>query len=137
MPWEISAGLAGASLLVFAVLAAVTLAEVRKTRRSAADLTAALDRHVPAIRQNLDEIGRSADALSALLRALSERASETGARFEGVAGEIRDIERDLQEGFVAPLHRLAAGVSALFAFGAALRGFRRTFRRGRRGKGKP
>lgn len=137
MPWEISVGLAGASLLVLAVLAAVTLVEVRRTRRSAAELTAALDRHVPAIRQNLDEIGRSAGALSASLRALSEGALETGARFEHVAGEIRDLERDLQEGLVAPLHRLAAGVSALFAFGAALRGFRQTFRRGRRRKGKP
>ena len=136
MSWEFGVGLAGASLLVFAVLAALTLAEVRRTRRSAAELAATLDRHVPAIRRNLEGIGRNADALGASLRLLSERASETGARFENIAGEIRDLEKGLQEGLLAPLHRLAAGVSALFAIGAALRRLRHPFRR-RRGKGRP
>ena len=136
MPWEISAGFAGASLLIFAVLAAVTVAEIRRAGRNAAELAATLDRHVPAIRQNLDEIGRGANALSASLRTLSERAAETGREFENAAGRIRDLERDVQENLVAPIQRIAAGVSALLAVGAALRGFRHPFRRGRRGKGR-
>lgn len=136
MPWEISVGLAGASLLVFAVLAAVTVAEIRRTGRSAAELTTTLDRHVPAIRQNLDEIARSSNSLAASLHSLSERAAETGRGFENVAGEIRVLERDVQENLVAPVQRVAAGVSALLAVGAALRGFRHPFRRRRRGKGR-
>jgi ABC-type transporter Mla subunit MlaD len=132
MPWEISVGLAGASLLVFAALAAVTLAEIRRTGKNAAELAATLDRHVPVIRQNLDEIGRNANALGASLRALSERASETGRGFENAAAGIGDLERDVQENLVAPLQRIAGGVSALIAFGAALRRFRHPFRRGRR-----
>ena len=136
MPWEISAGFAGASLLIFAVLAAVTVAEIRRAGRNAAELAATLDRHVPAIRQNLDEIGRGANALSASLRTLSERAAETGRGFENAAGRVRDLERDVQENLVAPMQRIAAGVSALLAVGAALRGFRHPFRRGRRGKGR-
>lgn len=137
MPWEVSVGIAGASLLVFAVLAAVTIAEIRRTGRNAEELTATLDRHVPAIRQNLDEIERSAGALSASLRALSERASETGKGFENVAGEIRDLERQLEERLVAPIRRITAGLSALFAVSASLRGVRHPFRRRRRGKGRP
>lgn len=137
MPWEVSVGIAGASLLVFAVLAAVTIAEIRRTGRNAEELTATIDRHVPAIRQNLDEIERSAGALSASLRALSERASETGKGFENVAGEIRDLERHLEERLVVPIQRITSGLSAIFAVGAALRGVRHPFRRGRRGKGRP
>ena len=136
MPWEIGIVLAGASLLVFAVLATITFAEIRRTERNVAELAATLDRYIPSILQNLDEIGRNASALSASLQAISARVSETGKGFQRVAGEIRVVERDLQEGLVAPLQRLATGVSALFAFGAALRGFRRTFRSGRRGKGR-
>jgi len=134
MPWEISVGLAGASLLVFAVLAAVTVSEIRRTVRSAATLTAALDRHVPSIRQNLDEIARGADALGASLRTISQRAAETGRGLEDAAGRIRDLERDVQENLVAPVQRVAAGVSALLAVGAALRRLRHPFRPRRRRK---
>lgn len=136
MPWEIGILLAGASLLLWAVLALVTLAEIRRAGKNAAELTTTLDRHIPAIRQNLEDIGRNASALSASLRALSTKASETGKGFEKAAGGIRDLERDLREGLVVPLETLATGLSTLFAFGAAFRRFRHPLRRRRRGKGK-
>ncbi len=136
MPWEIGVLAAGASLLVLAAVAAVTAAEIRRTGRRAAELGAVLDRHVPAIRQNLDEISRSADALHASLRALGERASETGRGVERIILETRKLERDLREGVVEPLQRIAAGVSALLAVGAALRDLRHPVRRIRRRQGK-
>jgi len=136
MPWEIGVLAAGASLLVLAAVAAVTAAEIRRTGRRAAELGAVLDRHVPAIRQNLDEISRSADALHASLRALGERASETGRGVERIVLEIRGLERDLREGLLEPIQRVAAGVSALLALGAAIRNLRHPLRRLRRGQGK-
>ena len=56
MPWEISVLAAGVSLLILAAAAAVTAADIRRTGRRAAELGAVLDRHVPAIRQNLEEL---------------------------------------------------------------------------------
>ncbi|HNQ01473.1 MAG TPA: hypothetical protein PKN59_04190 [Syntrophales bacterium] len=135
MPWEISVLAAGASLLVLAVVAVAAAAEIRRACRSAAQLGATLDRHVPAIRQNLDEITRHADALSASLRALRAKASETADGFDRIVLEIRHLERDLREGLVEPMQRLAAGVSALLAVVAALRSLRHPFRRRRRGQG--
>ncbi|NPV03432.1 MAG: hypothetical protein HPY67_01695 [Syntrophaceae bacterium] len=136
MPWEISVLAAGVSLLVLAAAAAVTAADIRRTGRRAAELGAALDRHVPAIRQNLEEISRNADALGASLRALGEKASETGRGVERVVLGIRGLERDLREGLVEPLQRIAAGVSALLAVGSALRSLRHPLRRLRRRKGR-
>jgi len=136
MPWEISVLAAGASLLVLAASAVAAAAEIRRAVRSAARLAATLDRHVPAIRQNLDEISRHADALSASLRALRAKASETCDGFERIVLEIRHLERDLREGLVEPMQRIAAGVSALLAVGSALRSLRHPFRRRRRGQGR-
>lgn len=137
MPWEISVALAAAALLALAAVAAMTLAEMRRAGRNVTELTATLDRHLPAILQNLDEINRHAKALKSSIQALSDRAAETGRGFERVAGDVHAAAQSLETSLIAPVLKTVKGASTLFAFGAALRGLRHPFRRWlRRGKGR-
>lgn len=124
MPWEISVALAAAALLSFAVVAAVTLAEMRRTSRNVAELTATLERHLPAILQNLDEINRNADALKSSIQALSDRTFETGKGLERVATGVHSTAQSIEASLIEPVLKTAKGVSTLLAFGAALRGLR-------------
>jgi uncharacterized protein YoxC len=137
MPWEISIALAAAALIALAFVAVVTLAEMRRTSRNVTELTATLERHLPAIVQNLDEIRRNADALKSSIQALSERTAETGKGFERVAAGVRSTAQSLESSVIEPVLKTAKGVSTLLAFGAALRGLRYPFRSWlRRGKGR-
>jgi uncharacterized protein YoxC len=137
MPWEISVALAAAALLALAVVAAVTLAGMRRTSRNVAELTATLERHLPAILQNLDEINRNADALKSSIQALADRTAETGKGIERVATGIHSTAESLESSVIEPVLKTARGVSTLLAFGAALRGLRHPLRQWlRRGKGR-
>ena len=128
MPWEISVALAAAALLALAAVAVMTLAEMRRAGRNVTELTATLERHLPAILQNLDEINRNANALKSSIQALSERAAETGKGFERVSGDVHAAAQSLEESLIAPVLKTVKGVSTLFAFGAALRGLRHPLR---------
>jgi uncharacterized protein YoxC len=128
MPWEISVALAAAALLALAAVATMTLAETRKAGRNVTELTATLERHLPAILQNLDEINRNANALKSSIQALSDRAAETGKGFERVAGDVHAAAQSLEESLIAPVLKTVKGVSTLLAFGAALRGLRHPLR---------
>jgi uncharacterized protein YoxC len=137
MPWEISIALAAAALLSLAVVAAVTLAEMRRTSRNVTELTATLERHLPAILQNLDEIHRNADALKSSIQILSDRTAETGKAFERVATGVRSAAQSLEASVIEPVLKTAKGVSTLLVVGAALRGLRRPLGLWlRRGKGR-
>jgi len=137
MPWEISAALAAAALLALAVVAAMTLVEIRRTSRNVTDLTATLERHLPAVLQNLDEIKRNADALKSSIQALSDRTAETGKDFERIASGVYGTTQSLQANVIEPVIKTAKGASALLAFGVALRGLRHSLRPWlRRGKGR-
>jgi uncharacterized protein YoxC len=137
MPWEISIALAAAALIALAVVAAVTLAEMRKTSRNITELTSTLERHLPAILQNLDEINRNADALKSSIQVLSDRTAETGKGFERVATGVYSTAHSLETSVIEPVLRTAKVVSTLLAFGAALRGLRHPFGFWlRRGKGR-
>jgi methyl-accepting chemotaxis protein len=138
MPWEISAALAATALLALIVVAAMTLAGMLRMNRHVKELTATLERHLPAVLQNLDEIKRSADALKSSIQALSERTAETGKSFERISSGIHVTTQSLDASVIEPVLKTAKGVSALLAFGAALRGLRHPLRlRLRRGKGRP
>jgi uncharacterized protein YoxC len=128
MPWEISVALAAAALLALAAVATMTLAEMRRAGRNVTELTATLERHLPAILQNLDEINRNANALKSSIQALSDRAAETGKGFERVAGDVHAAAQSLEESLIAPVLKTVKGVSTLLAFGAALRGLRHPLR---------
>lgn len=130
MPWEISVALAAAALLALAAVATMTLAEMRRAGRNVTELTATLERHLPAILQNLDEINRNANALQSSIQALSDRAAETDKGFERVTGDVHSAAQCLQESLIAPVLKTVKGVSTLFAFGAALRGLRHPLRLG-------
>ena len=138
MSWEISVALAAAALLALAVVAAVTLAGMRRTSRNVAELTATLERHLPAILQNLDEINRNADALKSSIQVLADRTAETGEGFERVATGIHSTAQSLESSVIEPVLKTAKGVSALLAFSAAIRGLRHPLRlwlrRGRKGR---
>jgi uncharacterized protein YoxC len=137
MPWEISIALAAAALIALAVAAAMTVAEMRRTSRNVTELTATLERHLPAIVQNLDEIRRNADALKSSIQALSDRTAETAKGFERVATGVRSTAQSLESSVIEPVLKTAKGVSTLLAIGASLRGLRRPFRLWlRRGKGR-
>ena len=124
MPWEISAALAAAALLAFAVVAAVTLAEMRRTSRNVTELTASLERHLPSILYNLDEINRNAEDLKSSIEALSDRTAETGKGLERVATGVHSTAQSLEASVIEPVLKTAKGVSTLLAFGAVLRGLR-------------
>jgi uncharacterized protein YoxC len=128
MPWEISVALAAAALLALAAVAVMTLAEMRRAGRNVTELTATLDRHLPAILQNLDEINRNANALQSSIQALSDRAAETGKGFERVTGDVHAAAQSLEESLIAPVLKTVKGVSTLLTFGAALRGLRHPLR---------
>jgi uncharacterized protein YoxC len=128
MPWEISVALAAAALLALAAVAAMTLAEMRRASRNVTELTVTLERHLPAILQNLDEINRNADALKSSIQALSEKSAETGKGFERVAGDVHAAVKSLEASLIAPVLKTMKGVSTLLAFGAALRGLRHPLR---------
>jgi uncharacterized protein YoxC len=137
MPWEISIALAAAALIALAVVAAVTLAGMLKTSRNVRDLTATLDRHLPAILQNLDEINRNANALKSSIQALSDRTAETGKGFERVATGVRSTAQSLESSVIEPVLKTAKGVSALLAVGVVLRRLRHPLGLWlRRGKGR-
>lgn len=137
MPWEISVALAAAALLALAAVATMTLAEMRRAGRNVTELTATLDRHLPAILQNLDEINRHANALQSSIQALSDRAAETGKGFERVAGDVHDAAQSLEASLITPFLKTVKGVSTLLAFGTALRGLRHPLRLWlRRGQGR-
>lgn len=138
MPWEISVALGAVALLALAVVAAVTLAEMRRTSRNVTEFTATLERHLPAVLQNLDEIKRNADALKSSIQTLSDRSAETGRDFERIATGVLSTSRSLEANVIAPVLKTAKGVSALLAFRVALRGLRHPLRLWlRRGKGRP
>jgi len=137
MPWEISIALAAAALIALAAVAIVTWAEMRRTNRNVTELTATLERHLPAILQNLDEINRNADALKSSIQILSDRTAETAKGFERVVTGVRSTAQSLEADVIEPVLKTAKGVSTLLAVGAALRRLRHPFGlRLRRGKGR-
>jgi len=128
MPWEISAALAAAALFALAVVAAIALVEMRRTSRNATELTATLERHLPAILQNLEEIKRNAGALKSSIQALSDRTAETGKGVERIASGLHGTAQSIGASVIEPVLKTAKGVSALLAFGVALRGLRHPLR---------
>ena len=136
IPWEISIALAAVALIALAAVAAVTLTEMRRTSRNVTELTATLERHLPAILQNLDEINRNAQALKSSIQVLSDRTAETAKGFERVAIGVHSTAQSLEASVIEPVLKTAKGVSTLLVVGAALRRLRHPFRlRRRRGKG--
>jgi len=137
MPWEISVALAAAALIALAVAAAMTAAEMRRANRNVTELTATLERHLPSILQNLDEINRNADALKSSIQDLSDRTAETGKGVESVVTGVRSTAQSLEASVIEPVLKTAKGVSTLLAIGASLRGLRHPLRLWlRRGKGR-
>jgi uncharacterized protein YoxC len=137
MPWEISVALAAAALLALAAVAAMTLADLRRAGRNIKELTTTLDRHLPAILQDLEEINRNALALTSSIQALSGKAAETGRGFERIADDVHSTVEFLETSVIDPVLKTVKGVSVLLALGAALRGLRRPLGlRLRRGKGR-
>ncbi len=136
IPWEISIALAAAALIALAAVAAVTLVEMRRTSRNVTELTATLERHLPAIHQNLDEINRNAQALKSSIQVLSDRTAETAKGFERVATGVHSTAQSLEASVIEPVLKTAKGVSTLLVVGAALRRLRHPFGLWlRRGKG--
>ena len=127
MPWEISIALAAAALIALAAVALVTLTEMRRTNRNVTELTATLERHLPAILQNLDEINRNADALMSSIQVLSDRTAETAKGFEKVVTGLRSTAQSLEADVIEPVLKTAKGVSSLLVVGAALRRLRHPF----------
>jgi alanyl-tRNA synthetase len=128
MPWEISAALAAAALFALAVVAAMTLVEMRRTSRKSAELSATLERHLPAVLQNLEEIKRNAEALKSSIQTVSDRTIETGIGFERIASGLHGIAQSLEANLIEPVLKTAKGVSAILAFSVALRRLRHSLR---------
>jgi hypothetical protein len=124
IPWEISAALAAAALLVLGMVAAWTLIEMRRTLRNVMELSAAAERYLPAIRQNLEEINRSASALASSVQTLSRKASETAEGFEGVSKGIHLTVQALETDVIEPSLKAVRVLSTLFALGAVLQRIR-------------
>jgi hypothetical protein len=124
IPWEISAALAGTALLVLVVVAGLTLIEIRRTWRNVMELSAATERHLPAIRQNLDEINRNASALTSSIQTLSRKAAATGEGFEGISRGIHLTVQSLEADVIEPGLKAVRVLSTLFALGVALRRIR-------------
>lgn len=137
MPWEISAALAAAALFALAVVAAMTLVEMRRTSRKSAELSAVLERHLPAVLQNLEEIKRNVEALKSSIQAVSDRTAETGKGVERIATGVHGTAQSLEANVIEPVLKTAKGVSALLAFGVVLRRLRHPLGLWlRRGKGR-
>ncbi len=138
MPWEISAVAAGVALLALGLAATLTLLEVRRTARNISKLTETMDRHLPAILQNLDEISRSGVVLTSSIRTLFKKTETTGEGLEEVSRAIHSTVQSLEADVIDPIRKTIKGVSALLAFGAALRGSRHALGllMPRRGKGR-
>jgi hypothetical protein len=124
IPWEISAVAAGAALLSLGIVAALTLIEIRRTLRNVMELSAAADRHLPAILQNLDEINRNATALTSSIQSLSRKAAATGEGFEGISRGIHLAVQTLEADVIEPGLKIIKVVSTLLAFGTILRRIR-------------
>jgi hypothetical protein len=124
VPWEISAALAAAALLALGMVAALTLIEIRRAARNVMVLSAAAERHLPAIRQNLEEINRSASALTTSIQALSRKAAETGDGFEEISKGIHLTVQSLEADMIEPGLKAVKVLSTLFALGAVLRRIR-------------
>jgi uncharacterized protein YoxC len=124
IPWEISAALAGTAILALVVVAGLTLIEIRRTLRNVMELSAAAERHLPAIRQNLDEINRNASALSSSIQTLSRKAAAAGEGFEGISRGIHLTVQSLEADVIEPGLKAVRVLSTLFAFGVALRRIR-------------
>ncbi len=124
IPWEICAALAAAALLALGVVAGLTLIEIRRTLRNVMELSAAADRHLSAILQNLDEINRSASMLASSIQTLSTKAAETGEGFERISKGIHVAVQSLEADVIEPGLKAIKVLSALFAFGAVLRRIR-------------
>lgn len=124
IPWEISAALAGAALLALGVVAGLTLIEIRRTLRNVMELSAATERHLPAIRRNLDEINRNTSALTSSMQTLSRKAAATGEGFEGISRGIHLAVQSLEADVIKPGLKIIKVLSTLLAVGAALRRIR-------------
>jgi uncharacterized protein YoxC len=124
IPWEISAALAGTALLALVVVAGLTLIEIRRTLRNVMEISAAAERHLPAILQNIDEINRNAAALTSSIETLSRKAAETGEALERISGGIHLTVQSLEADVIEPGLKAIRYLSTLFAFGAALRRIR-------------
>jgi hypothetical protein len=124
IPWETSAALAGAALLALAVVAGLTLIEIRRTLRNVMELSATAERHLPAILQNLEEINRNATVLTSSIQMLSRKAASTGEGFDRISSDIHLTTQAIEADVVKPILRAAKSASTLLAVGAALRGIR-------------
>ena len=122
--WEISVALAGAALLALAVVAALTLIEIRRMLRNVRELSATAERHLPAILQNLEEINRNAAGLTSSIEALSRKAASTGEGFDRISSGIHFTAQALEADVIRPILKTAKSASTLLAVGAALRGIR-------------
>ena len=122
--WEISAALAGSALLALGVVAGLTLIEIRRTLRNVVELSAATERHLPAILQSIDEINRSASALASSVQTLSRKAAETAEGFEGISRGVHLTVQSLETDVIEPGLKAVKVLSTLFAFGSVLRQFR-------------
>jgi uncharacterized protein YoxC len=128
IPWEISAALAGAALLALGVVAGLTLIEIRRTLRNVVELSAATERHLPAIRRNIDEINRNTSALTSSIQSLSRKVAATGEGFDGISRGIHLTVQSLEADVIQPGLRIIKVLSTLLAFGAALRRIRHPLR---------
>ena len=124
IPWQTSAALAGAALFALAVVAALTLIEIRRTLRKVMELSATAERHLPAILQNLEEINRNASVLASSIQALSMKAASTGEGFDRIGSSIHFTAQTLEADVIKPILKAAKSASTLLAVGAALRGIR-------------
>jgi hypothetical protein len=124
IPWQTSAALAGAALFALAVVAALTLIDIRRTLRKVMELSATAERHLPAILQNLEEINRNASVLTSSIQALSMKAASTGEGFDRIGSNIHFTAQALEADVVKPILKAAKSASTLLAIGAALRGIR-------------
>ncbi len=136
IPWQISVALAGSALLALALVAGLTLIEIRRTLRNVTELSAAADRHLPAILQNLEEIDRNVSALSSSIQTLTGKASETAEGFDKISSGIHLTAESFTAGVIDPGLKAVRVLSTLLAFGVLLRSarpFRLLFRK-RRGR---
>jgi uncharacterized protein YoxC len=124
IPWEISAALAGTALLALGLVAGLTLIEIRRTLRNVMELSSAMERHLPAILQNLDEINRNASALTSSIQTLSMKAGATGESLEGISRGIHLTMQSLEADVIEPGLRAVRVLSALFAVSVVLRRIR-------------
>jgi len=106
------------------VVAGLTLIEIRRTLRNVMELSAATERHLPAIFQSIDEINRSASALASSIQTLSKKTAETAEGFEGISKGIHLTVQSLEADVIEPGLKAVKVLSTLFAFGAVLRQIR-------------